>query len=185
MVCQPRYDDIQLPPVMYCVCMHVRLRNASIHPCRARVTVDRTLWPLYPRIGLLSRFTPRQQPATDESSRPQDPDPARGPDKMYHLAKGLYRLATSKEGKRIGQSLSPDRPLGLAPLNTSTMRQNTRSSSSGSTTRAKPPSTNRSKPSSCPTAPPRNSRRSRRSARTCRPSRSPTCTSSCGTWAGS
>jgi len=37
------------------------------------------------------------RPAPDRETR--NASSPRGPDKMYHLAKGLYRLATSKEGR--------------------------------------------------------------------------------------
>jgi len=94
-------------------------------------------------------------------------------DKMYHLAKGLYRLATSKEGARITLFNCSAQLLTFQP-------QNTQSSSWASTMLARPHSTSKSNRSFTPTSPSPSSKRCPRSDKMYQPLRSPTCTSNCG-----
>jgi len=113
---------------------------------------------------------------------------------MYHLFKGLYLYATSKEGianlsRSIPSPKTPPNPSLSPQTRNLTSKQNTPSSSSASTTPAKPPSSSKSKPPT-PPPPPRRARTSKpspQSARTCpqSPSRTRRSTSRSGTSAAS
>lgn len=79
------------------------LVSFAYHPCALWATIHAwrsghpTHWIALNQAATLPFALHPPRPAPDRETRYASSP--RGPDKMYHLAKGLYRLATSKEGR--------------------------------------------------------------------------------------